>query len=77
MIEKRNIKKKRCEFCGYDINPIALMKHHQRFIVKPSGKEIEWLEKGKTYVLCANCHYILHNMLYGRKAGIEILEEEE
>ncbi|HKZ95310.1 MAG TPA: hypothetical protein VJ249_12145 [Candidatus Bathyarchaeia archaeon] len=70
--------KKQCEFCGYNINPIALMNHHQRFIVKPTkNKEIEWLEKGKTYVLCANCHYILHNILYGRKTGIEKREEME
>jgi len=75
MLEGRKRKKKQCEFCGYDINPVALMKHHQRFIVKsPKNKEIEWLEKGKAYVLCANCHYILHNMLYGRKAGIEKME---
>ena len=72
--KERKGKGKQCEFCGYDINPVALMKHHQRFIVKPK-KKIEWSEKGKTYVLCANCHYILHNMLYGRKAGIEISEE--
>jgi len=75
--EKKRKKKKQCEFCGYDRNPVALMFHHQKFIVKPSGKEREMLEKGKTYTLCANCHYILHNMLFGRKAGAEILEEQQ
>lgn len=74
------VKKKCCEFCGYDSNPVALMEHHQRFVVESTKrKEINWLprKEQKSYVLCANCHYVLHNMLSGRKAGIEISEEEE
>ena len=70
------VKKIRCEFCGYNRNPTALMKHHQKFIINPKTLEID-KSKGKVYVLCANCHYILHNILYGRPSGIEIATEME
>ena len=69
----------KCIFCGND-NPIILQHHHiipkelSNLNLEKFGFDLS--EYGKTVVLCANCHRVIHDVLRPFIKYMKILGEE-